>query len=259
MKIEIVMNREMMRKLTPGGVTVLIYCKAVFEAKDKVASLNEISKDLGMSFIRARESMSRIYLTLFTDERKKAYIEQYGFLEEKTEKAYNSVVNRREGKKLKDEKERNIWNRVLIKVQEHYTKKISSNFYFKTVAKVKRLIERVGEDNIEKYADWWIDNKKDKVDGFNTGIFCYDGIIDEFLKVKKSYVKKDHSSRLRIKRKKDVFSQKAEDEGAKILDRLKKKMRAGYSLDVYEIEMLKHFKEEGSYNGKIRSGQILHR
>jgi len=251
MKLEIILNREMMRKLTPYGVCLLIYYKAVFETKDKIASLNSASKDLGMSFLKAREALARVYITLFTDERKKAYIEHYGFIEKKSKEAYEATKNRREGKKLKDERERNIWNRVLIKIQEHYTKRISSNFYFKTAIKVKLLINKIGEENLDLYCDWWIDNKKEKVDGFNAGIFCFEGILDEFLKIKKGYVKKDSRKRLRIEKKKDIFSQKAEDDESKILERLKAKIRSGRELGKYEKEMMRYFKEEGLYNGKI--------
>ena len=201
--------------------------------------MNKASKDLGISFLKVRSSLARIYYTIKD-------LSLYNFIKDKAYKAYKTEYNKEVEGKKKGTRERAVWNDILSRIQEeaYPHERVPSGFYWKTEMWVKNLLKKVGEENISKYTTWWIKNKTEYVDNFNAGIFCCDKMIDEYKKIKHTGV-----SRKRIKDKKKTFENQSDEEIKKTLSNILKKKKSGKKLDSYDIEILKDLKEKGYYNG----------
>ncbi len=253
---------------------VLIYFKGVYESTGKTPAMNKASRDLGISYLKIRESLARIYSALFLkiniinsntstssstssnnsysyikkEERRRISLrEYYSFIEEIAEKAYNSTKNYNERRKEKSLEGRTIWNGILSRIQESYNTRIPSGFYWKTQAWLKNLIKGIGETNISEYTEWWIDNKAKQVGKFNAGIFCCDGMIDEYKKGIKDW-RRSYSSK-RISDKKKDFKRDSKKEDLKMLDKILMKMekvdRGGGGFTKYEKRCMVYLKKKG--------------
>lgn len=251
MKIEINMDRELMQNLGPYGFFIIIYYKAIFDKTGKVPSFNQTSKELGISYLKVRDSLARSYSILFINNNK--YNKYYTFIESKSKQAYETINNREEkkkkdGSKVKGIEEERIWKYIVTQVQQHFQEKIPSSFYWKTNMWVTKLLKGIGKDKnkLDKYIQWFIYNKKDIIGKFNAGIFCCDSMVNEYLK---NPQKNNEITRKRIKDKKEKFEEKAKKQNQKLLDKILLKMQEGEKLDKYDIENLDNFKEEGFYIG----------
>ena len=249
-----------------------MYFKGVYESTGKIPPMNKASRDLGISYLKIRESLARIYSALFLkyniinnnatstsvnnstnkinnnnkeEKKRSSFREYYSFMEEITEKAYNSTKNYNERRKEKSLEGRTIWNGILSRVQESYNVRIPSGFYWKTQSWLKNLIKGIGEENISEYTEWWIDNKVKQVGKFNAGIFCCDGMIDEYKKGIKSW-RMSYSSK-RINDKKKDFKRDSKKEDLKMLDKILKKMEEGgrEGFTKYEKRFIVYLKKKG--------------
>ena len=231
--------------------------------------MNQASRDLGISYLKIRESLARVYSALFLkfnintstsvsnstsvnnkrrEERGKAsFREYYFFMEEITEKAYNSTKNYNERRNEKSLEGRMIWNGILSRVQRSYNTRIPSGFYWKTESWLKNLIKGIGKENVSEYTEWWVDGKVKQFKKFNAGIFCCDSMIEEYKKGIKSW-KMSRSSK-RIGDKKKDFKKDSKKEDLKMLDKILKKMeeaeRGGEGLTKYEKRSIMYLKKKG--------------
>lgn len=252
-----------------------MYFKGVYESTGKISPMNKASRDLGISYLKIRESLARIYSALFLkiniinnntstsssisssnsndiykkkeERRRISFIEYYSFIEEMAEKAYNSTKNYNERRKEKSLEGRTIWNGILSRVQESYNVRIPSGFYWKTQTWLKNLIKGIEEENISEYTEWWIDSKVKLVKKFNAGIFCCDSMIDEYKKDMKDW--RMSRSRKRIVDKKKDFKKDSRKEDLKMLDKILMKMeevdRGGEGFTKYEKRCMMYLKKKG--------------
>lgn len=253
MKLEINIDRELMQQLGPYGFLIVTYCKAIFDKTGKVPSFNQTSKDLGISYLKVRDSLARSFNILFLNNNK--YNKYYSFINSKSEQAYNTInrINdkkKEEGSKMKGIEEQRVWKHIIASVQPHFQEKIPSSFYWRTNMWVTKLIKAIGKDEekIEKYTQWFVYNKKDSIGKFNAGIFCCDSMLEEYLK---NPDRNNAITRKRIKIKKEKFKEKADKQNKKILDKILIKIADGIELDKYDEENLRNLKEEGFYVGEI--------
>lgn len=242
-----------MQQLGPYGFLIVVYAKAIFDQTGKAPSFNQTSKDLGISYLKVRDSLARSYNTIFLSNNN--YSKFYSFIEDKSKQAYNTINNRnkekkREGGKVKGIEEQRIWKHIISVVQPFYKEKIPASFYWRTNMWVTKLLKAFNsnEKKIEEYTQWFIHNKKDSIDGFNAGIFCCDSMLKEYLQDPR---KNNNMTRKRIKIKKEKFEEKAEKQNKKLLNKILLKMAEGEVLDKYDLENLRNLKEEGFYVGEI--------
>ena len=250
-----------------------MYFKGVYESTDKIPPMNKASRDLGISYLKIRESLARIYSALFLniniinsntnnsigvnstsvstiikkeERRRVAFREYYSFIEAIAEKAYNSTKNYNERRKEKSLEGRTIWNGILSRIQESYNTRIPSGFYWKTQSWLKNLLEKVKEENISEYTEWWINNKAREVGKFNAGIFCCDSMIQEYKKDIKSW--RISRSSKRIGDKKKDFKNDSKKEDLKMLDKILVKMEKingeGGELTKYEKKCIVYLKKK---------------
>ena len=226
-----------MRKLTPYGLHVLVYYKAYFESTGELPSMNQTSRDLGISYLKVRSSLAHIHLTVKDNN-------FYSFINDKASRAYSTVSNNDIRKDRKGLEGKTIWNEILSQVQEAYKKRIPSGFYWKTQSWLNNLIKSVGKESLPEYTKWWISEKAEVVDGFNAGIFCCDSMIEEFKRTKKS--RKHIESRKRIEKK--DFKKDSEKEDFKLLDKILIKIQEKQDLNIYDKRCIAYLKKKGLFH-----------
>lgn len=246
MIIDLEINRKFMRELGSYAFFVLSYYKAFYEKTGMVSSITQAAKDLGMSYLKTRASLARIYYIL-TESKCIKNINVYNFIRDRARGAYETESRRNKKRKEKGIEERILWKSIVSSIQDHSKKKISTGFYWKTQAWMNSLIKKIGKEKIEDYTKWFIENKLDIIDSFNAGIFSCDSMIAEYLKRKHN--DRRSSSRKRIKDKQDKFKSHAIKQDKEMLCKILKKKSKG-ELDIYDKEMLKHLREKGVWDGK---------
>lgn len=247
LKIEIHINRELMKDLGPYSFFVIAYYKAIYEKTGKIPSYNQATKDIGISYVKIRAALARVYSYLSNNKYKK----YYKFLNSKSLEAYKTVKARNDrkrarGQTFKGDFEEKLWQYITKKIQPHFQLKVTTHFDWRTNQWVSNLLNHFGKNKkiIDAYIDWYIHNKIETIGKFNAGLFCCDSMLEEYLQNKKH---NNEITRKKIKTKKSQFEAKAKRQNQKLLDKIIIKIQNKEELDKYDLENLENLKEEGFY------------
>jgi len=236
------LTKNLLRQLKPYGFFVLTYYKATHDLTGEVASINEVSRELGISYLKVRKALSEIFLATRN-------FNYYSFIYDKAKSCYETESRRSKDNKRKDAQGEAIWSRIVSLVQEAYRKRIPSSFYWKTQAWLQNLLKQIPAEELPIYTEWWIKEQSHKLE-FNAGIFCCNSMINQYKKVRQQ--SKESASRKRIKRKTEDFTQQSQQEEQRIVRNILKKRKSGKELSKEEFQILREWKslrEESTKSG----------
>ena len=240
MKLTIEVNRSMFRKLSPSAFTVLIYCTAYYKKNVKIPSMKHIAKEVKISYHTLRKTFTEIAEFLNEAHKNEAHIYLYKsfyFLLSTVNKIANSykgyITNKTDNMEI-------LWESIVLRAKDYYKDtKSYSKFYWRVSVCLKKLIEKIGNDNIEKYIDWYFRVKAPVISYFNPAVFCHGNMTNEF--------NIDNNS-IRVKMSNDDYDKGYEEESKieekQIFKNLIERRDAG-TLDEYDEELLEYYKKLG--------------
>ena len=238
MELTIEVNKSMFQELDHHSITILLYCTAYHQKYNKVPSMKHISNEIKIGYHTIRKSYTQISEFLNDADAHNILYKRFLFLLPTTIKIAENYRNITTNKTDIMEK---VWETIVKRAKDYYTNIIVySKFYWRISVQLKNLLDKIGDENLENYINWYFRIKAPRISYFNSAVFCHKNIISDFnlenksIKLKQADYDKGYEEESKIEEK-------------KIFESLIKRRDAG-TLDEYDEELLDYYKREGWVN-----------
>ncbi len=184
MKLTIEVTKSFFSQLKPHSIAILIYYSAYYEKHKKLPSMKFVAKEMKVTHLTIRKALFDISLFLLSEAENKAEVHTYLYKRFK----FITPLSIRVGsiysnyQTVKTDDMEIVWERI-VSLANHYYKgsvRTYSKYYWRISVQLKRLTEKIGDGNLDKYIDWYFKVKAPVISYFNCTLFCHSNMINEF-------------------------------------------------------------------------------